>query len=58
MKKYTVTASYTTYVYAEIEAEDDEQAWEQAHELDGSEFKDSGAGDWDVCSVVPEVQTT
>jgi hypothetical protein len=57
MKKYTVTASYTTYVYAEIEAEDDDQAWQIAINLDGGAFEDSGAGDWDVCSVVPEVQT-
>ena len=54
MKSYKVMAKYTTYVYTFIEAENDEQAWDIAHELDGGTFKDSGYGDWDIDSVVPE----
>jgi hypothetical protein len=57
MKTYRVMAYYTTYVDTFIEAENDEQAWERAHELDGSEFKDSGFGDWDVYSVEAQEQT-
>lgn len=51
MKSYKVMAKYTTYVYEFIEAENYEEAWEKAHELDGGTFKDSGYGDWDIDSV-------
>jgi hypothetical protein len=51
MKTYKVQAQYVTYVYQFIEAENDEDAWEKAHELDGGSFKDSGYGDWDIYSV-------
>lgn len=51
MKTYKVMASMTTYVYQFIEAENDEDAWNKAHELDGSNFQDSGYGDWDIDSV-------
>lgn len=54
MRTYKVTAQYTTYVYQFIEAENDEQAWDIAQELDGGSFKDSGYGDWDICSVDEE----
>lgn len=57
MKTYKVMAQYTTYVYTFIEAEDDEQAWEISINLDGSDFKDSGFGDWDVYSVQAQEQT-
>lgn len=49
--KYKVLARVTSYVYDIIEAEDDEQAWQIAHELDGGSFKDTGSGDWDIVSV-------
>lgn len=54
MKTYKVSAQYITYVYEFIEAENDEDAWNKAHELDGSNFKDSGYGDWDIYSVEEE----
>jgi len=54
MKTYKVLAQYTTYVYEFIEAENDEEAWNKAHELDGGTFKDSGYGDWDIYSVEEE----
>lgn len=49
--KYRVLARVTSYVYDIIEAEDDEQAWQIAHELDGGSFKDTDSGDWDIVSV-------
>lgn len=54
MKTYKVLAKYTTYVYTFVEAEDEEQAWDKAQELDGGTFKDSGYGDWDIESVEEE----
>ena len=38
MKKFKVTASYTTYLETYVEAEDLEQAEQLACELDGGEF--------------------
>jgi hypothetical protein len=57
MKTYKVMAQYTTYVYTFIEAENNDEAWERAHELDGGDFKDSGHGDWDVYSIEAQEQT-
>lgn len=51
MKNYKVMASMTTYLYQFIEAENDDEAWEKARELDGENFKESGYGDWDIDSV-------
>ena len=51
--KYRVLARVTSYVYDIIEAENDEQAWQIAHELDGSSFKEKNSfdGDWEIYSV-------
>jgi hypothetical protein len=51
MKTYRVEAQYITYVYVDIEAEDDDQAWEIARDMDGGDFKDSGFGDWDITNI-------
>jgi hypothetical protein len=51
MTTYKVLAQYTTYVYTHIEAENYEQAQELANNLDGSDFKETGQGDWDIYSV-------
>jgi len=48
MKTYKVWAKSVTYLYAYVEAEDDSQAWEKAKDMDGSDFIDSGHGDWDI----------
>ena len=50
MKKYKVWAKQITYHYALIEAANDEEAWEKAKDMDGSDFIDSGHGDWDLVS--------
>lgn len=51
MTLYKVLAQYTTYVYTHIEAENYEEAQELANNLDGSDFRDTGHGDWDIYSV-------
>jgi hypothetical protein len=33
-----------------IEAASHEEAWEKAKDMDGSDFIDSGHGDWDLVS--------
>ena len=39
MKKYKVIASYLTFCELEIEAENEDQAWELAHNADGGDFE-------------------
>lgn len=54
MKKYRVTASYTVYCYATVEAEDEDQASEIAWEMDGGDFEpelDAGVSDWHIGEV-------
>ena len=53
MKKFKVTAVYTSYCTTEIEAEDEDQAYELARELDGGEFDPMGQGDdsWRIYDV-------
>jgi hypothetical protein len=46
-----VLASYRTYVYAIVEAEDEDQAYEIARDMDGGDFeKDKGddLSDWSI----------
>ena len=52
MKKFRVIAVMTTYLETEIEANDVDEAYEIAEDLDGGEFtpiKDSG--DWEIYEV-------
>jgi hypothetical protein len=51
MKTYKVWAQMTTYLYAYVEAESEDEAFDQALAKDGSEFIDKGDGDWDIYSV-------
>jgi len=55
MKTYKVLASSISYFTLEIEAEDDRQAWMNAKDADGSDFKPDGwsmsDGDWEIIDV-------
>lgn len=56
MKTYTVTASYVMYCTAEIEAENQEEAFAIAKSMDGGDFQPDtyGGSDWnieEVCEV-------
>ena len=48
MNKFKVVASYKSYCMVEIEAEDEDQAWEIAREMDGGAFEptDNPCGNW------------
>ena len=49
MKTYKVTATYTVYCETEIEAENKDQAYQIAREMDGGDFKQSNElGDWHI----------
>ena len=50
MKTYKVWAKNITYHYAFIEAENDEDAWDKALAMDGSEFIDGNHIDWNIYS--------
>jgi adenine-specific DNA methylase len=54
MKKYKVLASYRTYVYALVEAEDEDQAYDIARDMDGGDFeraKGDDLSDWSIDDV-------
>jgi hypothetical protein len=51
MKKYKITACYYTYCIAEIEAEDHDQAYDLAREMDGGSFVNTDKGDWRIVDV-------
>ena len=51
MKTYKVWAQQTTFLYAYVEAESEEKAWDLALEKDGSEFTEKGDGGWDIYNV-------
>jgi hypothetical protein len=58
MKKFEVTASYITYCTAEVEAEDEDQAYEIARDMDGGSFTESRENfDWHI-SQVTEIKET
>ena len=51
MKKFKVLASYRTYVYVIVEAENEDQAYEIARDMDGGDFeRDKGddLSDWSI----------
>jgi len=55
MKKFKVVASSISYYTVVIEAENDDEAWDIAHDLDGGNFEAEDQGDWEIYSV-SEVQ--
>jgi hypothetical protein len=58
MKKFKVFASYITYCTAEVEAEDEDQAYDIARGVDGGQFIPSKeCFDWNI-SQVTEIKET
>lgn len=53
MTIFKVKAKYTTYLVAEIEAKDEDEAYEIAHNMDGGSFDEIDVQDWDVYDVEP-----
>lgn len=51
MKKYKAIARYTSYYYVYVNADNDEEAWDKAGDMDGAEFIDADSGDWDIVSL-------
>jgi len=52
MKKYNITAYYTTSCFAEVEAKDEDEAYEIARNMDGGIFMSSAdKGDWRIVDV-------
>ena len=54
MKKFKVQASFTTYVYAFVEAENEQKAYEIAQDMDGGDFEqenNDGLGNWYIDDV-------
>lgn len=54
MAKYQVYATYTVCLTAEVEADNSQDAFEKAKEMDGSEFQECSLGDW-VIEADPEL---
>jgi len=53
MKKFKVTASFSTYCTVEILAEDQDAAYDIAHNMDGGQFEPCGSDSWTIESVEP-----
>ena len=54
LKKFKVTACYTVYCYATVEASDEDEAFALANQMDGGDFEieeDYGLSDWHIDSV-------
>lgn len=51
MKKFLVKASFVTHCTLEIEAPNEDEAWEMAKKIDGENFDQSGLADWSIDSV-------
>lgn len=51
MKKFKVTAKFTTYCTVEILAEDENDAYLKAKEMDGGDFEPWQHGDWEIDKV-------
>jgi len=51
MKKYNITAYYTTTCFVEIEAENEDDAYEIARNMDGGNFTSTDSGDWRIVDV-------
>ena len=51
MKKYNVTAYYTTTYFVEIEAENEDDAYELARDMDGGSFTSTDTGEWRIVDV-------
>jgi hypothetical protein len=55
LKKFKVTACYTVYCYATVEAATEEEAYITSKEMDGGDFEmeeDYGLSDWHIESIV------
>jgi hypothetical protein len=51
MKKYKVIASFVTYCSAEIEAETEDEAFETALQMDGTDFDHETTDYWEIDEV-------
>ena len=54
MKTFKIIASYRTYVYAHVQAENESQAYDIAHDMDGGDFerlKGDDLTDWSIDDV-------
>ena len=51
MKKYKIEAHYVVYLDALIEIEDDEDPWDFAQQMDGSDFKEIEDYNWHIDKV-------
>ena len=48
MKTYRVWAKIISYAYLDVDAEDEDEAWEVADRTDGGEFTPTHDGDWEL----------
>ena len=58
MKRYKVWVKDIAYNFAYVEAEDADQAFDIAKDMDGSEFIHSNQTEWDIYSVEEQTKET
>lgn len=52
MKKFRAYAVYEVELFADIEAEDEDAAWDIANDMDGGDFLEMSEGGWRIYEVV------
>ena len=52
MKKFRAFAVYEVELFADIEAEDEDTAWDIANDMDGGNFLEMSEGGWRIYEVV------
>jgi len=57
MKTFKATAIYHTLCTVELEAEDEDQAYELARSMDGGDFTNTDIGDWRIVEI-EEIENT
>jgi hypothetical protein len=59
MKTFKVIASSITYYKIEIEAKNEDEAYQIAkYHADGSDFSEIGLGDWEICDIQETQEVT
>lgn len=51
MKKFRAVAVYEVELYADIEAKDEDEAWDIAMDMDGGDFLETSEGNWRIYDV-------
>ena len=55
MDTFRVYATYETVLYTEVQAKNEQEAYEKAKDMDGGDFVECSFGDWHISADVERV---